>query len=336
MVTVAGHPAQAHAREGLRHGDRPTEGFGADGIPAPLWEGSMLQPGLTQPHCRIPPSRTARCRLAAGLLAAGLTAVASPALAMGYPEAIQRIGKVTAADEIVRFHNIYGFQQDHLLKSNQSELAHPEGTFLYKYGAWKGVEGAHRLWVGYFGTYTGYVDWPIHGAFIDHKMAQPVITVSDDLEHVRAYIRTSSDRFFSHRPPNNFNSLSKAGADHSVWYKTEYRRDGGQWKMSFFQVCIVAEGVLATGMANLPKAGVLGAPAELPADWWKQHERLSEDAAVQTTTLYPENWRGPDYTVPVEEFGCYFAKNQVMARSVSLPFNFPNPVTGRDVAWQNH
>lgn len=288
-------------------------------------------------HYQAPSPAWRRTRRPGARLGAALLALAcAPALAMDYAEAVRRIGKVAAHNDIVRFHHIYGFQQDHLLKSNQAELAHPEGTFLYKYGAWKGLEGAHRLWVGYFGAYTGYADWPIYGAFIDHKMAQPVITVSDDLQTVKAYIRTSADRFFSHQPRNNFNSLSREGADHSVWYKTEYRRHEGQWKLSFFQACIVAEGAIATGMANLPRAGVLGAPQDMPQDWWRLHERLSEDAAVQTTTLYPENWRGPDHAIPREEFGCYFAKNQVMARSVSLPFNFPNPVTGQEVVWTNH
>ncbi len=278
-------------------------------------------------------ARALRVATLAVLLAAPAVATAAD---MDYADALRRLAKVSIADEIVRFHHIYGFQQDHLLKSSQAGLAHPDGTFLYKYGAWKGLEGAHRLWVGYFGTYTGYVDWPIRGAFIDHKMAQPVITVSDDLEQVQAYFRTSADRFFSHQPRNNFNSLSREGADHSVWYRTGYRRHEGKWKMSQFQVCIAAEGMIATGMANLPRAGVLGAPADMPADWWKSQERLGEDAAAQTTTLYPENWRGPDYAIPVEEFGCYFAKNQVMVRSVSLPFNFPHPVTGRPVTWNNH
>ncbi|MGY1411025.1 MULTISPECIES: hypothetical protein [unclassified Luteimonas] len=281
-------------------------------------------------------ARPRRARRAAAIALLACLLPAAAAGAMDYDEALTRIGKVGAADEIVRFHHIYGFQQDHLLKSAQAGLAHPDGTFLYKYGAWNGLDGAHRLWVGYWGTYTGYVDWPIYGAFIDHKMAQPVITVSDDLEHASAYFRTSSDRFFSHRPRNNFNSLSREGAEHSVWYRTGYRRHEGVWKMSFFQVCIVAEGAIATGMANLPVAGVLGAPADMPQDWWKGQERLDEDASAQTTTLYPENWRGPDRTIPIDEFGCYFAKNQVMVRSVSLPFNFPNPVTGKEVVWKNH
>jgi hypothetical protein len=191
--------------------------------------------------------------LALAMLAAG-TATAGD---MSYEQAMNRIGKVVAQDEVVRFHHIYGFQQDHLLKSNQSELAHPDGTFMYKYGLWKGREGAHLLWVGHWGAFTGYVDWPTYGSMIDHKMAQPVLTVSDDLQHVKAYIRTSADRFFSHNPKSiPFSSLSKEGSDHSIWYKIEYRKHEGIWKIGHLQVCIAAEGAIATGMANLPKAGV--------------------------------------------------------------------------------
>jgi hypothetical protein len=270
--------------------------------------------------------------MALGLAAAG----AANAGDMSYEQAINRIGKVVAQDEVVRFHHIYGFQQDHLLKSNQSELAHPDGTFMYKYGLWKGLEGAHLLWVGHWGAFTGYVDWPTYGSLIDHKMAQPVLTVSDDLQHVKAYIRTSADRFFSHNPKSiPFSSLSKEGSDHSIWYKIEYSKHEGIWKMSHLQVCIAAEGAIATGMANLPKAGVLGAPKDMPEDWWKGQERLVEDYA-STIKPRPENWRGPDESFAPDDFGCYFAKNQVMIHSVVLPFNFPNPVTGKEVLWKNY
>lgn len=282
--------------------------------------------------------RDATWRRVAAACVVALAAASTPAIAgdMSYDEAMNRIGKVVVQDEVVRFHHIYGFQQDHLLKSNQSELAHPDGTFLYKYGAWKGLEGAHLLWVGHWGAFTGYVDWPTYGSFIDHKMAQPVLTVSDDLQHVKAYIRTSADRFFSHNPRSiPFSSLSKEGSDHSIWYKIEYSRHEGLWKMSHLQVCIAAEGAIATGMANLPKAGVLGAPADMPQDWWKSQERLVEDYE-STIRPRPENWRGPDYSFKPDDFGCYFAKNQVMIHSVVLPFNFPNPVTGEEVLWKNY
>ena len=124
------------------------------------------------------------------------------------------------------------------------------------------------------------------------------------------------------------------GAHNSVWYENEYIREDGIWKMNKLHVCIYAEGALGSGYADMPMAGRFGVPAEIDEDYWLSRARLDDDSTAHNV-LYPENPIGPDRVETLQEHGCGFAKNQTMIRALSLPFHFPNPVSGETLNWEN-
>lgn len=250
-------------------------------------------------------------------------------------ELADRIGRVNDHDEIERFHNIYGYQQDYLLNNAQADLNSDVAEHHYKYGIYRGIDGSRRMWAGRFGGFTGYADMPVYGALIDHHQAQGIITIARDRQSAQARFRTSADRFYS-RIGIGLSSGAQAaeGADHSVWYENKYAREDGMWKLAGVSVCIYAEGAFASGFADLPVPGRMGVPDDAGPDWWQSRARLRQDPG-DWNILYPEFEFGPDEVETAEEFGCYFAKNQTMLHSVVLPFHFPNPVTGKDVTWEN-
>ncbi|MEO6040628.1 MAG: nuclear transport factor 2 family protein, partial [Croceibacterium sp.] len=248
-------------------------------------------------------------------------------------ELAQRIGKVSDANEIERFQYIYGYQQDHFLMLEQTDLVSKDSVHRYKNGVYYGKAGAQRFWPGRGGGMARQTDMPIFGSLIDHHESQPVITVSDDRMRVRARFRNSTDRYYT-QAFGGADSENAKGADQSSWYENEYIREDGVWKIYRFNVCLYAEGSTRAGYADLPEPGKLGTPEDAGPEYWKDFVRTTDDTSGWNV-LYPKNPLGPDKVETGEEAGCFFPKNQTMVHSVVLPFHFPNPVTGESVTWKN-
>lgn len=275
-------------------------------------------------------------------LAVGIALCTEPVWAEGAPapapssaELAQRIGMIADQDAIERLHDIYGYQQDYMLYYAQADLTARKSEHHYKYGIYRDLDGARRLWPGRWGGFTNFSDMPVFGALIDHHQSQGIITIAPDRRTAKARFRTSADRFYS-RGGQGLAHASQAaeGAEHSVWYENDYVREDGIWKISGVRVCIYAEGAVGSGFADLPVAGRFGIPADAGPDYWKTRVRTEDDPG-DWNVLYPKRANGPDAVETPQEFGCYFAKNQTMIHSVVLPFSFANPVTGKAVQWQN-
>jgi len=272
---------------------------------------------------------------AASLLLGALTTPANAQQAPTAEELKQRIGMITDHDELERFHHIYGYQQDYMLYNAQADLTSRDAEHHYKYGIYRGIDGSRRMWHGRFGGFTGYADMPTFGALIDHHQAQGIITIAPDRQTAKARFRTSADRFYSHVGIGLSSGAQAAeGADHSVWYENDYKREDGMWKLSGVRVCIYAEGAFGSGFADLPVPGKLGVPGDAGPDYWKSRARTQQNPG-NWNILRPQAEFGPDAVESPEEFGCFFAKNSTMVHSVVLPFHFKNPVTGKEVTWQN-
>jgi len=283
--------------------------------------------------------RLPRFSFAVAQLAALLAAGAGHAQALSdvptVEELAHRIGVISDMNEIERFHHIYGYQQDYMLYYAQADLSSRDARHHYKYGVYEGLEGARRLWVNRWGSFTGYADMPIFGSLIDHHQAQGFISVAPDRRSAKARFRTSADRFYTRAGQDLANASQAAqGAEHSVWYENEYVREDGMWKLRSLRVCIYAEGTTRGGYADLPVPGKLGTPIDADPDYWKTLAR-TDDEPGDWNVLYPDRADGPDRVESPEEYGCFFAKNQTMIRSVVLPFSFDHPVTGKPVRWKN-
>jgi hypothetical protein len=273
--------------------------------------------------------------------AASQPAVGPPASAVPdgalLPDLSRRADAVNDLDAIERLHHIYAWQQDYMLFNFQADLFSddPRAFTRYKLGIYQGKEGARRVWAGRFGGFTNHADMPVYGAMIDHHQAQGVITLAPDGRSAQARYRTSADSFFSDFGKGlSSEGQTSGGADQSVIYENQYVKEAGVWKVLSVDVCIYAEGAISSGVADLPVAGRLGAPADAPADYWKSRARTRDDPQ-NWNDLYPGNPIGPDRIETPEQAGCFFAKNQTMIHSILVPFHFPNPVTGLSVLWKN-
>jgi SnoaL-like domain len=264
-----------------------------------------------------------------------------------------RIGVVNDTDELERFHNAYGFQQDYLLFNDQADLfADGPGVEVhFQYGVWEGKEGARRLWIGHWGGFSKYAEMPIFGVMIDHHQAQPVIDIAPDRQSARMRVRTSADEVDQYASVMK-DPQSSTGANQSVIYENDYVKEEGKWKLKVFRLCVYGQGTIGGGYADLPVPGRLGVPNLSKKDaslatpiletqivdapiHGENSPSLLQDVPEKSMELYPANTIGPNRIETPEQYGCFVAKDQVMIHSELMPFHFPNPVTGKPVVWKN-
>lgn len=263
----------------------------------------------------------------------------------------QRLKALLDTNEIERFHNVYGYQQDKSLFFENIELFADKGSVgIFQNAEYREKAGLERLWYGHWAHLSHYAFVPVDGLLNDHIMFQPVVTLAPDGQTAtlrgrgRGYI-TSYQETLKGQGTKGFDdhfvdaSGKQASTGHLALiqdyiYENRFVKEGGAWKLQRWNICIYATGTYGRGYADMPVAGTMGNPDDAKPGARRRLD-LEEGQPERSQDLFPENAMGPDRVLTPEESGCFVAKNQIMSRSSVVPFSFVNPVNGRPVRWVN-
>lgn len=175
----------------------------------------------------------------------------------------------------------------------------PDAYFQFLNGRFIGKESIRRIYVGRFGkAFVGGRNGPVDGFLLDHLMAQDVADYQPSTSTVKLRARTFMSAGTHETLPADFPGGYRQWWEGGV-YENEYVEEDGVWKILKLRYYPFWHGRFTEG--------------------W-QH--CSEYVPLYTGT-YPAVEDGPDELV--ENF-------RLWPDTRVVPFHYPHPVTGKDVA----
>ena len=209
---------------------------------------------------------------------------------------------MTAEQEVRKLHHKYGYYLDKCLYQEVANLfADNPDTFVeFLGGRYRRKEGIERLYLGRFGHFfVKGRNGPVHGFLLDHAMMQDICDVDDDGTHAWMRLRTimSAGTHYSiaDKHPRGLVQWWEGGL-----YENEYIKENGVWKIFKLRYFPFWHGEVGKGWSNTQ-------PNYVPFP----------------TKTHPEDDGGPDELVE---------QKNLWPGTKAVPFHYPHPVTGRQVA----
>jgi len=215
----------------------------------------------------------------------------------------KEVGRLRDESDVRKLHHKYGYYLDKCLYQEVVDLFadHPDTYVEFLGGRYKGKEGARRLYVGRFSdAFVAGRNGPVHGFLLDHAMLQDIVDVDDSGTHAWARMRTIMSA-------GTHESIAKTHPRGAVqwWegglYENEYIKENGVWKIFKYRYAAFWHGDAAKGWSGTK-------PNFVP----------------MLEKTYPEDPAGPDELA--KDPKVLWPDTRV------LPFHYPHPVTGKQVA----
>lgn len=220
----------------------------------------------------------------------------------------RRVDRLQATEDVRRLQNIYGYYMDRFLYDQVVPLMSGDCEIRFMGGIYRGTAGARRLFIENLGaTFADRRNRPpVPGRLAEHEMLSDVITVADDARSARARFRHILKAGW-HESILSRRALTevRAGIEMAQWfeggiYENQYIMEDGAWKFRLLDYQLVYFGSVEHGWTYTP--------AEF-APWFR--------------TTYPQDPGGPDELMDPPPL--------VWPDMVSVPYHYPNPVTGQTV-----